>query len=296
MKTAGRILGRAFFSEGFVVQDAPRYGAERRGAPIFSYVRASLAPINERGAIRIPDLVVVADKTLLHIPSAGVFDGCTGETVLLVRTGETAESLKEGAGFTGRLLYAPDFEMGAGGGQGSWSSAWAGAAARLCGKISPEILARAVSSELHGQREAVIRAGVERAGAGFEAMAEHAGIVSEKERLHHTRFPSPQWVELSWEPLPLSVPAIRSPRSSQHLKTGLWRTARPEMDREKCRKCWWNCSVLCPDSAVSVDEEGYPRIDYDFCKGCLVCASVCPRKAITVKSEAACLGEEDKAP
>ncbi|MFI5331515.1 MAG: 2-oxoacid:acceptor oxidoreductase family protein, partial [Desulfobaccales bacterium] len=52
MKTAGRILGTAFFLEGFEVQDAPRYGAERRGAPIFAYVRAARGLINERGIIR----------------------------------------------------------------------------------------------------------------------------------------------------------------------------------------------------------------------------------------------------
>jgi len=40
MKTASRILGMAFFKAGYQVQDAPCYGAERRGAPIFAYVRA----------------------------------------------------------------------------------------------------------------------------------------------------------------------------------------------------------------------------------------------------------------
>ncbi len=30
IKTADRMLGTAFFAEGFEVQDAPRYGAERR--------------------------------------------------------------------------------------------------------------------------------------------------------------------------------------------------------------------------------------------------------------------------
>ena len=34
MKTSSRILGTSFFLEGFQVQDAPRYGAERRGAPV----------------------------------------------------------------------------------------------------------------------------------------------------------------------------------------------------------------------------------------------------------------------
>ena len=34
MKTASRILGSAFFHAGYEVQDAPHYGAERRGAPV----------------------------------------------------------------------------------------------------------------------------------------------------------------------------------------------------------------------------------------------------------------------
>ena len=64
MKTASRILGTAFFLEGFEVQDAPRYGAERRGAPIFAYVRANRQIIHERGVIHRPDLVIVADNFL----------------------------------------------------------------------------------------------------------------------------------------------------------------------------------------------------------------------------------------
>jgi len=64
MKTASRMLGTAFFLEGFEVQDAPRYGAERRGAPIFAYVRAAREPINERGVVARPDLVMVAWPTI----------------------------------------------------------------------------------------------------------------------------------------------------------------------------------------------------------------------------------------
>ena len=75
MKTASRILGSALFQQGYEVQDAPRYGAERRGAPIFAYVRADKKPINERGIIHRPDLVIVADDTLVAIPAAGVLAG-----------------------------------------------------------------------------------------------------------------------------------------------------------------------------------------------------------------------------
>jgi len=92
MKTASRILGTAFFLEGYEVQDAPRYGAERRGAPIFAFVRADNQPVNERGVITRPDLVVVADDSLLPVPAAGVLAGVDEHTVLLINSDETTET------------------------------------------------------------------------------------------------------------------------------------------------------------------------------------------------------------
>jgi len=76
--------------EGYEVQDAPRYGAERRGAPIFAYVRADKVPIFERGVIPNPDLVLVADDTLMGIPPAGVMQGLDAHTVLAVISADTA--------------------------------------------------------------------------------------------------------------------------------------------------------------------------------------------------------------
>src|SRR5512139_2196746 len=84
MKTASRILGSAFFLEGFEVQDAPRYGAERRGAPMTAYVRADHQPIHARGVIVQPGLVIVADDSLVPIPAADVLSGITASTVLLI--------------------------------------------------------------------------------------------------------------------------------------------------------------------------------------------------------------------
>ena len=95
MKTASRILGSAFFAEGYEVQDAPRYGAERRGAPILAYVRAARVPINERGIINRPDLVVVAVDTLVPVPAAGVLAGISDRSVLLINTRESAATWQQ---------------------------------------------------------------------------------------------------------------------------------------------------------------------------------------------------------
>ena len=54
---------------------AGKSSAERRGAPVFAYVRADRSPIFERGVITRPDLVLVADETIVPVPAAGVLVG-----------------------------------------------------------------------------------------------------------------------------------------------------------------------------------------------------------------------------
>ena len=107
MQTASRILGTAFFLEGFEVQDAPRYGAERRGAPIFAYVRAAREPIHERGVITRPDLVIVADESLVAVPAADVLQGIGDATVVLIDSGETPAVWKDRLGLRCQILTLP---------------------------------------------------------------------------------------------------------------------------------------------------------------------------------------------
>lgn len=283
MKTASRILGSAFFLAGFEVQDAPRYGAERRGAPIFAYVRAAREPINERGTIQIPELVVAADETLLAIPAAGVLAGCGGGTVLLIRSREAAAPWKERLQLTGTVLTFSPAEEGEKEGGAVFSSAWAGAAARLTGVISREILSAAIDRELGGLGDAAAAAGLSLALEAYDRMADHVGTVKEGKKAAAEK--APEWIELAPLPAGTSAPAIRVPGTSAKMKTGLWRTERPVIDQDRCRKCWWNCATICPDSAIFLDEAGFPQIDYTHCKGCLVCAAQCPRHAIGVVPE-----------
>lgn len=50
-----------------------------------------------------------------------------------------------------------------------------------------------------------------------------------------------------------------------------------------CNKCN-NCFILCPDLSVMKNNNDY-EFDYDYCKGCGVCANECPRNAITMIEE-----------
>jgi NADPH-dependent glutamate synthase beta subunit-like oxidoreductase len=53
-----------------------------------------------------------------------------------------------------------------------------------------------------------------------------------------------------------------------------------------CNECE-NCYVFCPDASIIKTEEILSRqVDYDFCKGCGICFSECPRGVISLKEEA----------
>ena len=286
MKTAGRILGAAFFQEGFEVQDAPRYGAERRGAPIFAYVRAAREPINERGVIRQPDLVVVADDTLVPVPAAGVLAGVSEQTVLLIDSFDAPEVWRQRLNFPGPILILPAAEEVADRAELRYvGAACAAAAARLVGVIPWPALAAAVRDELAGLNPAILQKNLDRAWEAYEQVAAHAGLVKESPVLPADVQQSPGWVELPFEDARLATPAIYAAATSVSVKTGLWRTLRPVIDYDHCNRCWWVCSTFCPDGAISVDPDGAPRIDYDHCKGCLVCVAQCPPHAIAAVPE-----------
>jgi len=69
-------------------------------------------------------------------------------------------------------------------------------------------------------------------------------------------------------------------------KTGGWRTGlKPTVNLSKCVNCLL-CWVNCPDTAVLADNTTFKGFDYDYCKGCQLCAEVCPTNAIEMVDEA----------
>ncbi|MBU0499270.1 MAG: 2-oxoacid:acceptor oxidoreductase family protein [Gammaproteobacteria bacterium] len=286
MKTAGRILGTAFFREGYEVQDAPRYGAERRGAPIFAFVRADKNPILERGIIRRPDLAVVADDTLAPVPAAGVLAGVDAHTLMLINTHEAAETWRQRLALPGRVLVLPaSAEVEDRAALPQVGAACAGAAARLVGVIGRDALERAIRQELGHLGEAVLADNLAVALHAFDLMADEAGSLTERPPQIADAWQPPDWIEIPFEGADISAPAIHGALTSELMQTGLWRTLRPVIDRDRCNRCWWVCSTFCPDSAIRVDGEGNPHIDYDHCKGCLVCLAQCPPHAIRAVPE-----------
>lgn len=289
MKTASRILGTAFFLEGFEVQDAPRYGAERRGAPMFAYVRADSKPINERGIILHPDLVVISDDSLIPMAVAGVLSGLGPATPLLICSKHQASFYQERFELKCRpITFALPATKSS---HSALSSCCAGAAAVLLGTISPEHLAQAVAQELSTLTANLIRENQEAARTVYEQLQEFKGSVQVGTS---PEIGNPNWLDLPLEAASIAAPAIHAPATSLQMKTGLWRTLRPEIDLDSCISCGL-CCTYCPDGAISLDDEGRPTIDYEHCKGCLICLAQCPAQAISARPEEDAMAQEEEA-
>jgi 2-oxoacid:acceptor oxidoreductase delta subunit (pyruvate/2-ketoisovalerate family) len=87
-----------------------------------------------------------------------------------------------------------------------------------------------------------------------------------------------RWDEL--EPSGTVVP-VDAPRPH----TGGWRTGvKPSADLLRCVNCLL-CWLHCPDSSIVLDGTTFAGFDFDYCKGCEICAAICPVDAITMVAE-----------
>jgi len=83
--TAARLIALAAIRDGKYASAFPFYGAERRGAPVVSFVRIDDKPIRVYSQIRQPDMIVVLDASVME--TIDVLQGLKkGGTVLINST------------------------------------------------------------------------------------------------------------------------------------------------------------------------------------------------------------------
>lgn len=268
MKTASRIVGTGAFLEGHQVQDSPVYGAERRGAPVTSFTRIDGESILERGAISQPDLIVVADRTLLEDAGAHVLAGQEAASTVFVNAAS-----REGFEEVKPQLIVHDLTsptVRALGRASALSAGLGAAAARLSGRVSEGNMVAALREELGslrlGPEEIARNEELAREVFGALPVVEIAGKPLETAAvLHRVGYDGPR----------IGSPSIFTAGNAELRRTGSWRVERPEIDYDRCIRCGL-CFVRCPDGAIALDENGYPVIDYDHCKGCMICRQICP--------------------
>lgn len=88
---ASKILADALAKEGNYVQAYPEFGVERRGAPVFSFIRIDNKPIFDKSKIYNPDHVVIVDPTLIE--SIDVTEGLKEGGWIIINSEKKPEEL-----------------------------------------------------------------------------------------------------------------------------------------------------------------------------------------------------------
>lgn len=90
-------------------------------------------------------------------------------------------------------------------------------------------------------------------------------------------------IKKGWKEIPIGG-LILEAGNSKNYETGTWRTFKPVHNAEKCINCYF-CWEFCPDNSILIENDKVVGMNYFQCKGCGVCASVCPTKAIEMIKE-----------
>lgn len=281
-KTASRILGTAAFLEGFVAQDSPIYGAERRGAPVSAFTRIAKDPIRERGIVTRPDLVVVADASLIGDPAARVTEGIDERTAVFVNSPLSADEFRAQSALPGRVatLDLTGIALQQFGARGAISALLGAVACRLVG-LRQESIHDAIARELAdlGLPATTIQRNQTAALQCYDAVPTVALEAGASRPVSPAQLQTPVY-----EPPSKGTARISAAANSVLRETGGWRTFRPVLVPEKCNGCWL-CFAYCPDGVISMTKEDRPVIDYDHCKGCQICVHECPTEALVAERE-----------
>jgi pyruvate ferredoxin oxidoreductase gamma subunit len=281
IKTASRILGTAAFLGGLHAQDSPVYGAERRGAAIAAYTRIDSEPILERGVITQPDVIVVADETLLEDSVARVLAGADTASALCINSSQDAAPLARRYAISAPVVAIDLTETAAKfiGRSSSLSSVLGAVSCKMSGLVTEDRMIRAVREEL---------AALELSGDMMEqniAAARRAYALTQAVGVQRPRNSAVSHVIApTYVPAQTGTAVVYAQGNSAARHTGSWRVFRPVIVLDDCTRCMV-CVVRCPDAAITLNDESYPVIDYDNCKGCMICYEECPTKCIREERE-----------
>ena len=103
--TAVEILAVAAFKDGKYSQAFPKFGPERRGAPVEAYCRIDDKFINLRTQIYEPDILVVLNESLLEI---GITKGLKKGGTIIINSSKSPEELTKQYGLNGFDVHSVD--------------------------------------------------------------------------------------------------------------------------------------------------------------------------------------------
>ena len=88
---ASQIIVKAAVLGGRQGQFIPFFGVERKGSPVFGYLRLSKTEIRRKTQIYEPDMLVIMDDTLVDLP--GTYGGLKQDGMIIINSVKSPEEL-----------------------------------------------------------------------------------------------------------------------------------------------------------------------------------------------------------
>jgi 2-oxoacid:acceptor oxidoreductase gamma subunit (pyruvate/2-ketoisovalerate family)/2-oxoacid:acceptor oxidoreductase delta subunit (pyruvate/2-ketoisovalerate family) len=280
----GAVMAAQTLAEAAVIEEKyavafPFFGAERRGAPVLAFTRIDNKKIFSKTQVYAPDCVVVLDDSLLD--TIDVVSGLKSEGSVVINSREIPEDIDLGREITTAAVDATSVALEI-------------LKAPITNTSILGALAKATEVvRIESLEEAIKRRFGEKLGAkigernALAARTAYERTVTGKSRGIKKLEPKKQWLPDHNE-LPPGGALIEAkteagligPGSFIENKVYGWATFRPLRDREKCTMCLL-CWFYCPEGTiVRISDRGDLMTNYDYCKGCGICANECPVDAI----------------
>jgi 2-oxoisovalerate/pyruvate ferredoxin oxidoreductase gamma subunit len=152
---ASEMLGKACFLEGKYPQSFSVFGGERRGAPVFGYLRVSSEPILLKCQIQRPDHEIILDLSLA--PENETIQELKPGGIVLLNTSLGVDEFRKLRRFNLGLVNAGAIARNAGL-EGTFNTAVLGAYLRLSALVKMETLIEALKTMLSSKVEENIQA------------------------------------------------------------------------------------------------------------------------------------------
>jgi 2-oxoacid:acceptor oxidoreductase gamma subunit (pyruvate/2-ketoisovalerate family)/2-oxoacid:acceptor oxidoreductase delta subunit (pyruvate/2-ketoisovalerate family) len=276
---AAQTLAEAAVNEGNYAVAFPFFGAERRGAPVLAFTRIDKKKIFSKTQVYAPDCVIVLDDSLLD--TIDVVSGLKQDGTVIINSKEKPDDIDLGVSVRTATVNATSIALEILKAPIT-NTAILGAFAKATRIIKIESLESSIK-EKFGEKLGEI-AGVRNALAARTAYEKTlVGTSRGVKKLQAKK----QWLP-EYRDIPVGGALIESkteagligPGSFIENKVSGWAISRPLRDKEKCTMCLL-CWFYCPEGTiVRISDRGDLMTNYDYCKGCGICANECPVDAI----------------
>ncbi len=167
--SAAALLALAAFADGFEAQAFPKFGSERRGAPVEAYVRISRAQIRSHNQVYVPHAIVIQDAGLLR--SEPLLQGLKPGGLIVLNDTEKPTDMHDDF----RWICLPASQIGEHHiGRPLPNTVLLGALAAGTQWVSLTALERAIENHLASKGESVVAANIAAVGEGYSFVSKEA--------------------------------------------------------------------------------------------------------------------------